>query len=54
MRPRRYPRDRRLSSLVDQLLVLEEELGQAGDVPNAERLRHARSLVADVAMGVRR
>jgi hypothetical protein len=52
-RPLRYPRDPRLSSIVDQLQAIEEELA-AVDWPNADRLRQARNLVADVAMGVRR
>ncbi|MDQ2787976.1 MAG: hypothetical protein M3Y58_23600 [Chloroflexota bacterium] len=53
MRPQRYPKDRRLSRIADQLQVIEEELTD-GDPPNAERLRKARGLVVDVAMGVRK
>ena len=53
MRPKRYPRDPRLSSIVDQLQAMEDELA-ADDWPNADRLRQARNLVVDVAMGVKR
>jgi hypothetical protein len=51
-RPRRYPRDTRLSSIVDQLLVIEEELA-ATDEPNMMRILAARHLIEDVAIGVR-
>jgi hypothetical protein len=53
-RPRRYPRDPRLSSLVDQLQAMEDELRTAGDNPNAERMAGARCLVTAVALGVKR
>lgn len=52
-RPKRYPRDPRLSSMADQLQAMEEELA-ADDWPNADRLRQARNLIVDVAMGVKR
>jgi hypothetical protein len=54
VRPRRYPSDRRLSSIVDQLQAVEDELRQDGDDPNAARLALARGSVLDVARGVGR
>jgi hypothetical protein len=53
-RPRRYPRDARLSDLVDRLQAIEEEMLATGDLPNAERAGAARLLIVDMAMGVRR
>jgi hypothetical protein len=53
-RPKRYPRDARLSQIVDEIQVIEDELRGAGDYANALRMSHARMLVADVAMGVKR
>jgi hypothetical protein len=52
-RPLRYPRDKRLSSIVDQLLLIEEELA-ATDELNMTRILAARHLIEDVAMGVKR
>jgi hypothetical protein len=54
MRPRRYPRDPRLSSIVDQLQAIEDALRQDGDDTNAARLALARGNVLDVARGVGR
>ena len=51
MRPKRYPKDAHLSSIVDQLQAIEEELAAAGDAPNAERMAGARNLVVIVATG---
>jgi hypothetical protein len=53
MRPRRYPRDARLSSIVDQIQAIEDELREAGDDANAARMALARCSVVDVARGVR-
>jgi len=54
MRPRRYPNDPRLSSIVDQIQAIEDELRADGDGPNAHRLQVARQRVLDVARGVGR
>jgi hypothetical protein len=51
MRPRRYPNDPRLSSIVDQLQALEDEMRAGGDGPNAHRLQVARHRVLEVARG---
>jgi hypothetical protein len=53
MRPRRYPHDPRLSSIVDQLVVLQESLEDRGDYENAIRIQHARLYVVEVALGVK-
>jgi hypothetical protein len=52
-RPRRYPDDPRLSSIVDQIQAIEDELKAAGDGPNVKRLYVARQRVLDVARGIR-
>jgi hypothetical protein len=50
-RPRRYPRDLRLSSIADQIQVIEDEMWRTDDVVNAAKARTARSLIVDIALG---
>jgi hypothetical protein len=53
VRPRRYPRDRAISTIVDLLAVKAAELANHDDA-NAARLDQARQIVLDVALGVPR
>jgi hypothetical protein len=53
MRPKRFPHDPRLSSIVDQLQAIEDERVADDDEPNARRAAEARSLIVDIAMGVK-
>lgn len=50
----RYPRDPRLSNIVDTLTEFEEEMADIGDTPNRDRAHAARMIVLEMALGVKR